>query len=163
MQKPVENLWEGARKHSEGARRHLKGSECLTSLSEATRTLCKSAWKHAEASRKPLGGRPEAFGGRAEAFERKRVPNVAFWSHQKTSVEAPGSMQKPVETPWGGARKHSEGARRHLKGSECLTSLSEATRKPLWKAPFFSDALPLQLPGGGGYWQCKSNRETNAY
>ena len=46
-------------------------------------------------------------------------------------------------------------AAEHLKAGYCLTLLSEATRKLLGKRPEccngFSDALPLQLPGVGGF------------
>ena len=130
-----------AKASGKGAAGHLKPGKCLTSLSEATRKAlgnpvqarllppeCRKSLRSGKAPKRPQTP-PEAFGGRL-------VPKVAVWSLPSLSEASRKSQGKCSAD---GQRWPKADGQGRLSG-RC---------KP--QRHFFSDALPLQLLGVGGY------------
>ena len=100
----------------------------------------RSSWSQATATRMPQKPLARALRG----FEGRLVPNVAFWSHYRKALgkrlECRKSLRpgrrEAVEArllPPECRKAFGKGAAGDLKAGECLTLLSEATRKALGK------------------------------
>ena len=74
-----------AKTAGKGAAERLKAGSSLTSLSEATRKLDGQSRPESCQKRRQ---------GRCGTFEGRLLPNVAFWSHQKTTGQAPDRWPK---------------------------------------------------------------------